>query len=1109
MQPLDSDALSEALKRCETEPIQYIGSVQSHGVLLALDARSTIQVVSDNFAEVFGIPAKQALKCSAPQILGAAAWDAISALTHVGNQCAPQSLELQIEFGATTLACQTQVHWAGELLVVELEIPTHSLDNNHSGNFGATDAMLGALLDDTQGIEPYAAIVADKVRALTGFDRVMVYQFDHLWNGKVIAESRQDGVVSFMGSHFPASDIPPPARALYTRNMVRILVDRDANPSPLMHAADTRDGCSLDLSFSVLRSMSPVHLEYLRNLGVRSSMSVSLMQSGRLWGLIACHHEQARQLPFNLRQSLELVARAVATRLTALEFAERTRYSDWVRNLLPKLANLDQLDDMTSGEAPLDQGLQQEVLSLVDATGAVISMQGQYMPIGVLPAREEIEKLLEWLGPRLLNGNIYFTHALAKDYPAGEAFAAIGAGMLAICLNSAMQQFVVWFRGEVVRALPWAGEATKSLVHDARGPKLEPRRSFERWVQTQIGESLPWTVHEVDAVRIVSLTMAERFFSHQQRIAATAFESQEGMMITNTSGVILRVNQAFTQITGYTAAEVVGKNPRILKSGRQSPVFYAEMWGRIRHDGSWQGEIWNRRKSGEIYPQWLSIAAVKGATGQVTNYVGTFSDITERKASAEKIEHLAFYDHLTQLPNRRLMMDRLGQSLVNVARRMRQGAVMMIDLDNFKILNDTMGHTLGDSLLVQVADRLKSSIREGDTVARLGGDEFVVILEDLAEGEAGAVRAEEVGEKILSNLAQVYLLEVSGEGAHSDRYSHFCTSSIGVTLFHDRAISEDELVQRADTAMYQAKAAGRNTLRFFDHAMQAAVKARAALEVDLRRALEQQHFCLYYQAQINSQGVVVGAEALVRWMHPVRGLITPGEFIALAEETGLILPLGLWVLNTACVQLASWSTQPDKQHLTVAVNVSARQFSLPDFVGIVNATLDGTGAPPHKLKLELTESLLVENPSEVIDKMMALKSRGVRFSMDDFGTGYSSLSYLKRLPIDQLKIDQSFVRDITNDPNDAAIAKTIVSLGQNLGISVIAEGVETLEQRRVLADLGCMVYQGYLFNRPQALDGFEAYILRQAEESEVPALQRSPGSTEKPISNTSKLLSLA
>jgi diguanylate cyclase (GGDEF)-like protein/PAS domain S-box-containing protein len=560
------------------------------------------------------------------------------------------------------------------------------------------------------------------------------------------------------------------------------------------------------------------------------------------------------------------------------------------------------------------------------------------------------------------------------------------------------------------------------------------------------------------------------------RIAATAFESLEGISITDAEGTILRVNRAFTKITGYSAAEVVGGTHRVLKSGRHVAAFYVDMWQTLLAEGAWQGEIWNRRKNGEAYPEWLSITTVKGPGGQVTHFVGTFTDITLRKAAEDEIKQLAFFDQLTRLPNRRLMLDRLAQALASSARHGRHGALMLIDLDNFKTLNDTLGHAVGDQLLIEVAARLKSSVREGDTVARLGGDEFVVLLEDLDENAHAAVQAEYVAYKIQTQLGRPYQLDVTLDAENPGLRSHHCTSSTGISMFQGNSFGVDELLKRADTAMYQAKAAGRNTLRFFDPAMQDAVKSRADMEVDLRKAVFEDQLVLYYQAQVDSTGRVIGAEALVRWQHPQRGLVPPGEFIPLAEETGLILPLGHWVLHQACIQLATWAAQPEKAHLTVAVNVSARQFSLPSLVEEVLALIEYTGAPANKLKLELTESLLLENTEDIIAKMIALKAKGVGFALDDFGTGYSSLSYLKRLPLDQLKIDQSFVQDIVSDSNDAAIANTIVALGQSLGLSVIAEGVETAGQRDFLESSGCHAFQGYFFSRPIPLEAFEAYV---------------------------------
>ena len=562
------------------------------------------------------------------------------------------------------------------------------------------------------------------------------------------------------------------------------------------------------------------------------------------------------------------------------------------------------------------------------------------------------------------------------------------------------------------------------------------------------------------------------------RIAATAFEAQECIIITDASSLILQVNKAFTATTGYGAEEVIGRNPRLLSSGRQDAAFYAEMWRSIRAGGTWQGEIWNRRKNGEAYPSWLSITAVCGEDGQATHFVGTSTDIAPRKLAEDRIRHLAYYDQLTGLPNRRLMVDRLDQALTACARHGRRGALLLIDLDDFKSLNDSMGHGVGDNLLIEAARRLHLCVRDGDTVARLGGDEFVVILNDLDGGEQAAIQAERIAEKIQACLGEIYVLDIIADGVVTGSCNHVCGSSIGIALFHDRSASTEELLQRADTAMYQAKQAGRQTHRFFDPEMQEAVKLRTLLERDLRRALAEGQFLLYYQPQVDAAGGVIGAEALVRWRHPQRGMVEPAEFIPLAEETGLILQLGQWVLKQACRQLTLWAGAEETRHLTLAVNVSARQFGRPSFVSDVLSIVDDLGVKADRLKLELTESHLLDNAAEVIAKMAALKARHVGFSMDDFGTGYSSLSYLKKLPLDQLKIDQSFVRDILRHPSDAAIAKTIVALAQSLGLSVIAEGVETEGQREFLRQHGCATCQGFLFSRPVPLEAFENFARR-------------------------------
>jgi len=604
------------------------------------------------------------------------------------------------------------------------------------------------------------------------------------------------------------------------------------------------------------------------------------------------------------------------------------------------------------------------------------------------------------------------------------------------------------------------------------------QQNFERVLTTPAGERKNAWVNYIPDVDsrgkvaglfvLVSDVTALKQAEGEQRIAAAAFESHESMMITDVSTVILRVNSAFTRVTGYSAEDIVGQTPRILKSGRHDQAFYAAMWDSINRTGSWQGEIWDRRKNGEIFPNWMTITAVRDDAGIITHYVASHTDITTRKAAEEEIKHLAFFDALTGLPNRRLLMDRLRQLLATSSRTGREGALMFIDLDDFKTLNDTMGHDKGDLLLQQVAKRLTACVREIDTIARLGGDEFVVMLEELSSNpEEAATQAQLIGEKILDVLNQPY--DLAG-------IQHRSTPSIGITLCADHKNSIEELLKRADLAMYQAKAAGRNAMRFFDAKIQAVVTAHFALDAEFRLALQRQEFSLHFQVQVDGEGAPIGAEALVRWNHPHRGMVEPLEFIPLAEETGLILPLGLWVLKSACAQLAQWARDSGKCHLTMAVNVSAAQFRQAGFVDEVIAVLDASGADPHKLKIEITESMLLHDVEDIIIKMTSLRQIGIGFSLDDFGTGYSSLSYLKRLPLNQLKIDRSFVRDVLIDQNDATIARTIVALGQSLGLSVMAEGVETEEQRQFLARHNCHFYQGFLFGHPLSLQQFESLL---------------------------------
>jgi diguanylate cyclase (GGDEF)-like protein/PAS domain S-box-containing protein len=543
-------------------------------------------------------------------------------------------------------------------------------------------------------------------------------------------------------------------------------------------------------------------------------------------------------------------------------------------------------------------------------------------------------------------------------------------------------------------------------------------------------------------------------------------KAQDAIFVQDMESRVLYWNKGAERLFGWTPAEVMGR--RVGDIFHQTRADVTRAFDSIVQQGEWKGELSKRHKDGRTFIVESRCTLLRDEDGNPKSILAINTDITDRKAADARIHRLAFYDVLTGLPNRVLLRERLEAALANGAHPRFTGALMLVDLDDFKTLNDTAGHDVGDLLLRAVAARLTSCVRKGDTVARLGGDEFMVMLEGLsmdAGGASGETRL--IGEKILRACREPYSL---------GNYEYDGTASIGGTRFSGNGESVDDLLRQADLAMYQAKALNRNTMCCFDPAMETSAASRAALLADLKRAMQNREFELYYQPQMDSQGRMGGAEALLRWPHAQRGMVPPNEFIPLAEAAGLIVDLGYWVLETACLQIAEWAKNPQTEGLNIAVNVSLRQFADSRFVQLVEKVLRESGANPHRLKLEITESFMMDKGNDAVAKMTALKAQGVGFSMDDFGTGYSSLSQLKRLPLDQLKIDQSFVRDVLNGAKDAAIVRTIITLGRSLNLAVIAEGVETEEQRDFLERLGCFAYQGYLYSPALPTPQFEAYV---------------------------------
>jgi diguanylate cyclase (GGDEF)-like protein/PAS domain S-box-containing protein len=540
----------------------------------------------------------------------------------------------------------------------------------------------------------------------------------------------------------------------------------------------------------------------------------------------------------------------------------------------------------------------------------------------------------------------------------------------------------------------------------------------------------------------------------------------DGVVITNSEGIIESINPAFTKLTGYSPEEAIGQTPALLKSGRHDEAFYQELWRSLRETGHWQGEIWNRRKSGEIYPEWLTITEVRDELGGEHKFAGVFSDISERKESEQKIRALAYYDALTGLPNRRLFQDRLSLALPQMRRHQQQLAVMFIDLDLFKRINDTLGHDVGDEVLIEMAKRLKACVRESDTVSRMGGDEFTILQPEIKDPSNSL----QLASRIVASLREPF---ISG-----DR-ELYVTSSVGIAIYPDDGETPEELTKNADTAMYRAKELGRNNYQLYTDAMNTASVERLTMENHLRHAIEREELDLNYQVKVDlvSQQTI-GVEALLRWNCAEVGLVSPADFIPLAEANGMILPIGEWVLKRACMQAREWLDR-GLPEIHVAVNVSSRQLHQDDLVETVIRTLVETGFEARCLEIELTESMLMENIAEVEPKLHRLRELGVRIGIDDFGTGYSSLAYLKRLPIDTLKIDVSFIRDIPEDADDAEIVAAIIAMAHRLDLEVVAEGVEREEQVRFLRTLGCDQIQGYLVGRPLSAENIVSLLDRK------------------------------
>jgi diguanylate cyclase (GGDEF)-like protein/PAS domain S-box-containing protein len=1298
---VSGEILEQALDNCARERIHVPGSIQPGGVLVAVSPEDgLIRMASTNLNTLFPAQAAVCLGQPLANLVGMAQAE-ILLRPDIGDwrSAAIQSLSIDIEGRQETH--DALVYHSDALLVIEIE----RLASNDSNLFQnlfipLRDALWR--LDAEHSMQRYCQAVVDQVRLLTGYDHVMMYRFEANWDGIVIAESRTEDSPAYLGNRFPASDIPPQARALYTKNLVRLLEDRDAMQVPILPSLNPLDNHPLDLTHSALRSMSPVHLEYLRNMDVRATLTISLLQNQRLWGLIASHHNTPKYVSLRERELDAFVGKTVSLKLTTLDGDERTEFNNRVRNLLDKISS----EIRQSGR--IDEVIehnQTELLGLVRAQGAVVNIGGRRHTVGSTPAEAELDALLLRLRA-LPDSKVFSTDNLAALHPAAATYQDVASGVLIASLDASMLSFIIWFRPSILRTLNWAGQPDKIVMRDGEMPRISPRTSFDSWVQTYRDKSAPWSQVEVDAANMLALAIIEVLsqralasseesyrllaehstdliaqldpqglcnfvspacldilgipprsmiglplsqftlpedrvlldealanlgkqdatslllrFRHPEgalvwieasfkRIAylnapdqiilnardvtqrhlyqlaiedlhrrnsrimdatgeglvslqqdgtiiyvneqagrmfgcdpqsmqgkyccqvlawvgengqigsdeckfldtirqnkthqATAknFRHHDGhpilldyvstpviedgqpqgcvivfreslitpspagpestteailnatteaVMVTNTKGQITSVNRAFYEITGYSEAEAIGQTPRLFKSGIHTQDFYKKLWHDLEQDHRWNGEIWNRRKNGEIYPQWGSITALTDPSGQVRNYVAVFSDISKAKQAEEKLYYLANHDSLTGLPNRMLFGEQLASALDRSKRFGQKLAVMFIDLDRFKIINDTLGHAVGDAFLCAIAKRLGGATRKGEILARLGGDEFVLAVhspEDQASLDAMAQR-------LLTNLSLP--IDINGHELTP-------TASIGISLYPADGLLANDLIRAADTAMYRAKELGRNGIQFYSQQMADVMNNKFKLSTDLRRALRNSEFLLYYQPQVDcSSGKMVGLEALMRWQHPLHGIVSPGEFIPVATELGMISDLGDWVLEAACTQMRAW-LDAGIDIPRVAVNVAPVQFNKA-FVEQVARVLVRFNLSPNRLEIEITEGAL-ERSAEVREVMMGLRGLGVELSVDDFGTGYSSLAHVKTFPVSCFKIDKSFVDNVPGNRQDEAIIRTIMALGNSLNIDVLAEGVETRAQFDFLKATGVDFIQGFYFDRP-------------------------------------------
>jgi len=1074
----DDDALfAEALARCATEKIHLVGSIQAHGVVLGVDDEYVVCMASCNCEQFFKCYLRNIIGQSVADLLGSVQADRVRNLR---SDNARYSDVCHVRRGLAFDLRMMDIHAyrSDGLLILELQDASTNAADDMESMFGIMRDTLRSLYE-YNSINDLSNYITQQIRALTDYDRVMVYRFDHLWNGAIIAESRNNRLTSFLGNHFPASDIPEQARALYAINQIRVLVDTEEQAVTLQPSLNPLTAKPLDMSLSDLRSMSPVHLAYMRNMGVRATLTISLMVKGRLWGMICCHHQAPKNVSFRMRELVEVIGRMMSSQLGVLEAEE---YSLVMRGVRETLVQLTHMINESADIGKLIQLMETQVLQLVNATGAVIVIGKDRYDFGRTPPPDEVHALTEWVKGQPLPDAAFFTDALQEQYPQASHYADVGAGLLAVALNASFEDYILWFRGEILDEIVWAGDRHNDLVIDEKGVRLDPQHSFAAWVQVVRGRAQPWLNVEVDAGRTLSRsfmvvlaqkarrTIEMEYLSLIERNTAILESAGDGVIGLDKEGHITFANRTATRLLATTKEDLIGRNVHdavhVYATGSQGsahpkkecPIMRCILEQRvIQHD---QDGFGNEKI--KFFPVEYIVTPLF-SNSSIDGAVLVFRDVTATRMALRQIAHQATHDDLTGLPNRILTFDRLEHALLSAAREHTYVGVMFLDLDRFKIINDSLGHEAGDFVLHQVAKRLQQIMRAVDTVGRQGGDEFIVVIPDMRN----QIHCAKLAKKILKAVSAPYFY-------HGHELN--MTFSIGISLYPRDGVDSAKLIKNADAAMYYAKKTGRNNYQFYSQQMNSQAAHRLALEVDLRYAVARRELVVHYQPKVDAlHKNLIGAEALLRWNHPKLGLLSPSNFISIAEESGLIVHIGQWVIQETLRQNKEWFDQ-GLAYVPISVNLSAVQFNNKYLVESLRMLLSEVAMPPALLELELTESVLMQNTASALATLRKLKGLGLSLSIDDFGTGYSSLSHLKNFPFDTIKIDQSFVKDIGMSNTDTELIKAIISMAHSLKMTAIAEGVESKEQCVFLEEQRCDEMQGFYFSCPVSASRFELML---------------------------------